>query len=88
MNNIIYTQDMSGQSRMTLVCVALLATLLNGRYECNAGWVDPDTPEEFHTISSDYAEDTREYELVRYMLLTIDMHRASCFLISYHLFCL
>lgn len=67
MNNIIYTQDMSGQSRMTLVCVALLATLLNGRYECNAGWVDPDTPEEFHTISSDYAEDTREYELVRYI---------------------
>lgn len=32
--------------------------------KCNAGWVDPDTPEEFLSTTSHFEEDTREYELV------------------------
>ena len=32
---------------------------------CHAGWIDPDTPEEYLTVSSNFAEDSREYELVR-----------------------
>lgn len=31
---------------------------------CKAGWVDPDTPEEFLSTTSHFEEDTREYELV------------------------
>jgi len=52
----------------TLICIYSLATLFNSsrRYtQCNAGWVDPDTPEKYLNVQSNFAEDTREYELVR-----------------------
>lgn len=49
----------------TLICIYSLATLFNTRYtQCNAGWVDPDTPEKYLSIQSNFPEDTREYELV------------------------
>ena len=52
-------------SASTLICIYSLATLFNTRYtQCNAGWVDPDTQEKYLTIQSNFAEDTREYELV------------------------
>ena len=44
----------------TLFCIALASSATR----CQAGWVDPDTPKKYHTVASDYAEDTREYELV------------------------
>jgi len=48
-----------------ILCIYSLATLFNSRYtQCNAGWVDPDTPEKYLNIQSNFAEDTREYELV------------------------
>ena len=52
----------------TLLCSIVFALSI-GRHECNAGWVDPDTPEEFRTTTADYKEDTREYELVREIIL-------------------
>ena len=48
---------------MALYCISLAT--IGPQHQCNAGWVDPDTPEEFHTIDSAYAKDKREYELVR-----------------------
>ncbi len=32
---------------------------------CWAGWVDPDTPNEFRTTTSNFVKDTREFDLVR-----------------------
>lgn len=37
--------------------------------KCNAGWVDPDTPEEFLSAKAHFEEDTREYELVSFIVL-------------------
>ncbi len=45
--------------------VVLLATIIGGHGMCNAGWVDPDTPDRFLVTSANNHEDTREYELVR-----------------------
>lgn len=52
---------------MKSTCIAALAMTMAGRqHQCRAGWVDPDTPEEFRTTTSNYAGDKREYELVRH----------------------
>jgi hypothetical protein len=37
----------------------------------NAGWVDPDTPEEYLTVKSLFEEDEREYELVRSFVVAV-----------------
>lgn len=67
MHNSLMVKNMGGQSlRSTatvLFCIVLITVA--GRKQCHAGWVDPDTPEEFLSTTSNYAEDTREYELVR-----------------------
>lgn len=75
----------------TLICIYSLATLFNSRYtQCNAGWVDPDTPEKYLTIQSNFAEDTREYELVRIFTLMPDVSyifvHISCHIIIVQLF--
>ncbi|KAL7443080.1 hypothetical protein ACHAXM_008748 [Skeletonema potamos] len=45
----------------SFLALLLYAVVLS---QCNAGWVDPDTPEEFLSTTSHYEMDTREYELV------------------------
>jgi hypothetical protein len=47
----------------SFLALLLYAVVLS---QCNAGWVDPDTPEEFLSTTSHYEMDTREYELVSY----------------------
>lgn len=42
--------------------------------QCNAGWVDPDTSEEFLSTSSHFEKDSREYELVSFALIYIFLH--------------
>ena len=42
--------------------------------KCNAGWVDPDTPEEFLSTTAHFEEDTREYELVSCTALDSHIH--------------
>lgn len=51
------------RDRSTLICTVLFATVGRRRC-CFAGWVDPDTPEEFHTTTANYHHDKREYDLV------------------------
>ena len=41
--------------------------------QCNAGWVDPDTPEENLRTISHFSEDTRKFELVRLVLRSINL---------------
>lgn len=48
----------------TLFCL-ILASVGGRRCCCRAGWIDPDTPDEFHATTSNFAKDTREFELVR-----------------------
>jgi len=45
--------------------VVAIFCIVHGAILCHAGWIDPDTPEEYLTVSSNFAEDSREYELVR-----------------------
>lgn len=66
MHNSLMVKNMGGQllrSTATVLFYIVLITVV-GRKQCHAGWVDPDTPEEFLSTTSNYAEDTREYELV------------------------
>ena len=42
--------------------------------KCNAGWVDPDTPEEFLSTTAHFEKDTREYELVSCTLFVSYIH--------------
>ena len=56
----------SSSAMKTILCIYFVTTIsFFSRHTCYAGWVDPDTPEKYHTINSNYADDTREYELVR-----------------------
>jgi len=53
------------KSAATTLCWVVLATGLGGRRCCcRAGWIDPDTPDAFRTTTSNFDEDTREFELV------------------------
>ena len=64
--------------------------------QCNAGWIDPDTPEEFLSTSAHFEKDTREYELVscvvsvsyrfmhRFMLLCIMCINESNVICKFH----
>lgn len=51
------------RDRSLLICTVFVATVGRRRC-CFAGWVDPDTPEEFHTTTANYHNDKREYDLV------------------------
>ena len=44
--------------------LALLLCTSGSKLQCHAGWVDPDTPEEFSSTTAYFESDTREYELV------------------------
>jgi hypothetical protein len=59
-----YATTSTTSTRALFLC-AVLASIVGGRGSCIAGWVDPDTPEEYLATSANYMEDTREYELVR-----------------------
>ncbi len=52
----------------TALCWVVFASVGGGRCCCRAGWVDPDTPNEFRTTTSNFAKDTREFGLVRELL--------------------
>lgn len=51
--------------RLVTTLCAVLASSGGRRCYCQAGWVDPDTPDEFRTTTSNFAKDRREFELVR-----------------------
>eukprot|EP00571_Detonula_confervacea_P000458 CAMPEP_0172315672 /NCGR_PEP_ID=MMETSP1058-20130122/25938_1 /TAXON_ID=83371 /ORGANISM="Detonula confervacea, Strain CCMP 353" /LENGTH=630 /DNA_ID=CAMNT_0013029803 /DNA_START=124 /DNA_END=2016 /DNA_ORIENTATION=+ len=56
-------RDQSIKSKATGLLCIVLATV-GRQQQCDAGWVDPDTPEKFFSRTSSYAKDTREFELV------------------------
>ena len=55
---------MRDRSTLIICTVLLFATTVGRRRCCFAGWIDPDTPQEFHTTTSNYHSDKREYNLV------------------------
>ena len=60
-------QPLFSMQKSSFLSACLLVALLSSS-NCNAGWVDPDTPEEFLSTTAHFEEDTREYELVSYAL--------------------
>ena len=46
--------------------------------QCNAGWVDPDTPEEFLSTTAHFEKDTREYELVSCVVSVLHLTMLLC----------
>ena len=55
-------QPLFSMQKSSFLSACLLVALSTSN--CNAGWVDPDTPEEFLSTTAHFEEDTREYELV------------------------
>ena len=56
--------SIQSSSAKRILCICFITISFFSRH-IHAGWVDPDTPKKFRVINSNYAEDTREYELVR-----------------------
>ena len=62
------------QQGQEMIPVVAIFCIVHGAILCHGGWIDPDTPEEYLTVSSNFAEDTREYELVN---IDIDILKRS-----------